>query len=285
MDVKLRPGTPEDAEVCGPICFEAFGAIAGRHGFPPDFPDPEAGIGLLLTLLSNPGVYSVVAEVNGEVVGSNFLDERSAIAGVGPITVAPDVQDHGVGRILMQDVLRRAADRNAPGVRLLQAAYHNRSLSLYAKLGFQVRDLLACLQGSPPQGRMDGYRIRHATATDADACNTVCRRVHGHDRAGEVRDAIVRGTALVVEHDERITGYSTDMGFLGHAVGEGNEELKALIMAAQEFGGPGILVPTTNAPLFRWCLERGLQVVQLMTLMSTGLYNRPDGAYLPSVLY
>jgi GNAT superfamily N-acetyltransferase len=243
------------------------------------------GVGLLAMLLRHPAVYSVVAEVNGEVVGSNFSDERSALAAVGPITVAPDVQDHRVGRVLMEDVLRQAADRNAPEVRLVQAAYHNRSLSLYAKPGFQVRDLLACMQGTPAQGRMDGYRVRTAATTDADACNTICRRVHGHDRAGEVRDAITQGTALVVEHDDRVTGYATDLGFLGHAVGGSNEDLRALIMAAPEFRGPGILVPTTNAALFQWCLERGLRVVQLMTLMSTGLYNRPEGAYLPSIEY
>jgi len=285
MDIELRPGTPEDAEVCGPICFEAFGAIAGEHGFPLDLPSREVSTGLLSRLLGRPGIYSVVAEVNGEVVGSNFLDERSVIAGVGPITVAPGVQDHSVGRALMQDVLRRAADRNASGVRLLQAAYHNRSLSLYAKLGFQVRDLLACMQGTPPQGRTDGYRVRQAGTSDADACNTVCRRVHGHDRASEVSDAIAQGTARVVEHDDRVTGYATELGFFGHAVGDGNEDLRALIMAAQGFGGPGILVPTTNARLFRWCLEGGLQVVQLMTSMSTGLYTRPEGAYLPSIIY
>jgi hypothetical protein len=146
----------------------------------------------------------------------------------------------------------------------------------------QVRDLLACMQGTPPQGRTDGYRVRKAATTDADACNTVCRRVHGHDRAGEVRDAITQGTALVVEHDDRVTGYATDLGFFGHAVGGSNEDLKALIMAAPEFGGSGILVPTTNAALFQWCLERGLRVMQLMTLMSTGLYNRPEGATCPA---
>ncbi len=68
-------------------------------------------------------------------------------------------------------------------------------------------------------------------------------------------------------------------------MGESNEDLKALIMAADAFGGPGILVPTTNAELFRWCLERGLRVVQPMTLMSLGLYNEPQGAFLPSILY
>ena len=37
----------------------------------------------------------------------------------------------------MAAVLQRAAAKNFPGVRLVQAAYHNRSLSLYTKLGFE----------------------------------------------------------------------------------------------------------------------------------------------------
>jgi len=45
--------------------------------------------------------------------------------------------------------------------------------------------------------------------------------------------AIQRGTATVVEHDGRITGYATTIGFFGHAVGETNEDLKALIGAAK----------------------------------------------------
>jgi hypothetical protein len=56
-------------------------------------------------------------------------------------------------------------------------------------------------------------------------------------------------------------------------------------MTAEAFGGPGILVPTTNAELFRWCLERGLRVVRPMTLMTMGLYTTPQGAYLPSITY
>jgi hypothetical protein len=172
-----------------------------------------------------------------------------------------------------------------PGIRLLQAAYHGRSLSLYAKLGFQVRDLLACMQGTPPEGEIPGYRVRGATTADIEACSAVCRRVHGHDRDGEVRDALAQGTALVVEHDGRISGYASDLAFFAHAVGESNEDLKALITAAEGFGGPGILVPATNAELFRWCLERGLRVVQPMTLMTIGLYTTPQGAYLPSILY
>ena len=100
-----------------------------------------------------------------------------------------------------------------------------------------------------------------------------------------LRDALAQGTALVVEHDGRVSGYATDLALFAHAVGESNEDLKALIMAAEAFGGPGILVPTTNAELFRWCLEQGLRVMYLMTLMTIGLYTPPEGAYLPAVLY
>ena len=285
MDLKLRPGTPEDAQTCGRICYEAFSTIASEHNFPPDFHSADAAAGLLSMLLGHPGFYSVVAEVNGDVVGSTFVDERSTIPGVGLVTVDPAVQNHGVGRVLMQDVIRRAADRGAHGIRLLQAAYHSRSLSLYAKLGFQVRDLLACMQGTPPKGEISGYRVRRATTADVEACTAVCQRVHGHDRAGEVHDALAQGTALVVEHDGRISGYATDLAFSAHAVGESNEDLKALIMAAEAFGDPGILVPTTNAELFRWCLEHGLRVMYPMTLMTIGLYTPPQGAYLPAVLY
>jgi len=93
------------------------------------------------------------------------------------------------------------------------------------------------------------------------------------------------GSASVVEHAGRITGYATGIAFFAHAVAETLTGLQALIGAATEFGGPGFLVPTRNAKLLRWCLTHGLRVVQPMTLMSLGLYNEPRGAYLPSIAY
>ena len=285
MKVELRPGRRDDAEVCGRICYDAFCAIAAAHGFPSDFPSLQVGIDVASAMLAHPQIYAVVAELDGQVVGSNFLDERSAIAGVGPVSVDPAAQNRGVGRALMLDVLRRATDRQAPGVRLLQAAYHSRSLSLYATLGFTVRDVLACMQGTPPTGQIPGHQVRQATTADLDACAVVCHRVHGHDRTAEMADAIADGTGLVVEHDGRISGYASDLGFTGHAVGESDADLKALILATDTFHGSGILVPTTNGELFRWCLEQGLHVVHMMTLMSVGLHTTPRGAYLPSVQF
>ena len=111
------------------------------------------------------------------------------------MTVAPDAQDSGAGTSLMRDVMARASVRKAPGIRLVQATYHTRSLSQYAKLGFQVRDLLACMNGPTPGGAVPGYRTRPAVSADIEACGLVCRHVHGHDRNGEVVEAVARGSA------------------------------------------------------------------------------------------
>ena len=285
MNITLRQGRPEDAQRGGLICYEAFKALAEQHHFPPDFPSAEVAIGLLSSLLARPDIYSVVAEIDGRLVGSNFLWENATIAGVGPITVDPQVQNGQVGKQLMNNVLERARAQRFAGVRLAQAAYHNRSLSLYAKLGFVVREPLATLQGQALGIEIKGFSVRQATERDLEACNGLCRKVHGHERNHEFFDAIKQKTASVVDHDGRISGYATMIGFFGHAVGETNEDLKALIGAATCIAGPGLLMPSRNAELFRWCLNRGLRVVQPMTLMSLDLYNKPAGPFLPSVIY
>src|SRR5215472_1915536 len=228
MEFTLRSGTPADAEICGRICYNAFRTISEAHGFAPDFPSPEAAIDVLTRLLANPNFYSVVAEIDGRIVGSNFLDERNTIAGVGPITVDPSVQNRAVGRRLMDAVHERAAERNFAGVRLIQAGFHTRSLSLYAKLEYDVREHLACMQGKSIGISIAGHVVRPAAEADLEDCNRVCRDVHVHDRDGELQDAIARGSATVVEHDGRITGYATIIGFFGHAVGETNKDVKAL---------------------------------------------------------
>ena len=283
--LRLRRGNLEDASACGAIDYEAFKAIADQHNYPPSFPSVEVATAVVSMLLSHPGFYSVVAEFDGKVVGSNFLDERSKIAGVGPITVTPSLQNGGIGRQLMEDVLNRATDSQFLGVRLVQEAYHRRSLALYAKLGFDVRETLSAMQGTPIKAQIPGYAVRSGTERDAPGCNKLCMRVHGHDRAGEVGDAIKQGTLTVAEHDGRVTGYTNGIGWFTHAVGESNEDLKALIGSASAYPGPGFLLPTRNAELFRWCLEHGLFLVEQCTLMTIGLYNEPAGAYLPGVLY
>ncbi|WP_119305118.1 GNAT family N-acetyltransferase [Dongia deserti] len=281
----LRAATAADTAAAGVICYEAFKTIAERHNFAPDFPDPETAMGLMEHLVSREDIYGVVAEAAGRVVGSNFLWEDGVVAGVGPITIDPAAQNNGLGRRLMEAVIERARERGIPSVRLLQAAYHNRSMSLYTKLGFEAREPLSIMQGPALGLRMEGYAVRTARAADIEAADALCRRVHGHARSGELSAATAQGTAMVVERQGRVTGYTTGIGFFGHAVAETVEDLQALIGAAPSFPGPGFMVPTRNSGLVRWCLARGLRIVQPMTLMTMGPYQEPQGAYLPSILY
>ena len=146
-EIRLRQAEPEDTAACAQVLFDAFGKIHDHHRFPRDFPVPEAATQMMGMWIPHPSVWGVVAEVDGRIVGSNFLDERDPIRGVGPITVDPENQNSGVGRALMAAVMERGGE--APGIRLLQDAFHMRSLSLYESLGFDVKEPVAVIAGKP----------------------------------------------------------------------------------------------------------------------------------------
>jgi predicted N-acetyltransferase YhbS len=282
-DLHIRDAGPADADACGRVFYDAFAAIAHRHAFPVEPGSPEFSALHVSLMLSLDGIVSVVAERDGAVVGAAFADARGPIVGIGPVSVDPAGQDAGIGRRLMEVLLDRT--RGAAGIRLVQTAYHARSLALYAKLGFVVREPLSVLQGPAPQRSLPGFGVRPALPEDVPDCDALCRRVHGHDRSGELQGAIAAGTAHVVERPDRISAYATGFGYGWHAVAESNEDLQALIASAEAFMGLGLLVPSRNAALLGWCLDNGLRLVQQSTLMTVGLYNEPQGAWLPSIVY
>ena len=283
--ITIRPAQVADIDRCGRICYEAFSEISRRHGFPSDFESAGSARKAIATIFAHPSFYCIVAEQFGAVVGSNCMDERSSISGIGPITIDPSVQNAGIGARLMMAMIRRAAERRVSGVRLLQAAFHCRSMALYSKLGFSVREPLVVMQGSLESLIPTGYTVRAAKAEDLEACNLLCRQVHGHDRAGELVDAIPKATARIAEREGRVCAYSSGIGFYGHSAAQNDRDLQVLLSAAGTFSGSGIIVPARNTELMRWCLDCGLRIVQPMTLMTIGFYNKPAGAYLPSILY
>lgn len=283
--IAVREAVDADWEEAGRICYEAFATLADEHGFPHDFPTVAAAAEPIRWMINHPQFYGVVAEDGGRVVGSSFMDERSIISAIGPVSVDPRAQNRRIGHALMAAMFDRAAERRAAGVRLLQLAYHNRSLSLYAKLGMDVRGSFAAMYGEPVGVALPGYDVRAATCDDEPAMNDLCMRVHGHTRAGEVSDAIESGGAMVVERLGRISAYTTGVTYFTHSVAETSDDLVALIGAAADYGTPGFLVPLENAELFRWCLNHGLRVFFVLNMLTIGLYQEPRGAYMPSVGY
>ena len=226
-----------------------------------------------------------MAEEAGNIVGSSFVDLRSPVAGIGPVTVDPAAQNRRIGRTLMQAVMDQATTRGKPSIRLVQAAYNNGSLCLYTTLGFQTKAPLSVINGPPLKLRFPGYDVRGATMADLAACNRICHAVHGFDRGDELLDAIAarhchgRRTS---RSDHRIRNrdrFFCPRGRRNKSGSQGTNRCRAC------FAGPGFLVPTQNYDLFAWCLANGLRLVMPMTLMSIGLYCEPGGAWLPSVVY
>jgi GNAT superfamily N-acetyltransferase len=284
-EVKIRPVTQSDREACGRILYDAFKHIADLHGFPPDFPNPEVASMVLDSLLALR--WGIVAEIEGRVVGSCFAQEQDGIVGVGPITVDPGLQQAGVGRRLMQATLDYGND--ADGIRLVQDTFNATSLSLYASLGFEVKEPLLVLAGAPRSRAPEDIEVRPLRPNDVDSCNELCRRVHGITRPAELRLALERLGPLVAEREDRVTGYATtfDHWAAGHGVAETEDDLAALICgASQQTGRPvSFLLPLRQAGLFRWCLENGLRIQKPMTLMAMGRYQEPRGHFFPSVMY
>src|SRR5262252_3455856 len=149
MGATLRPARPEDMPACGRICFEAFQAVAGEHGFVRDWDTAEEATRRLAASLVLPETHAVVAEVDGRVVGSNFTHDRRPVAGIGPITIDPSLQASGVGRLLMDEAMEWCRAEGFESVRLVQAAYNNVSMALYASMGFDAVEPLTVFYGSP----------------------------------------------------------------------------------------------------------------------------------------
>ncbi|HKG47885.1 MAG TPA: GNAT family N-acetyltransferase [Pyrinomonadaceae bacterium] len=288
MPIKIRPMKVEDVETCGRICYEAFKNIAERHNFRLDFPTAEAAIEITRTFLDSPESFNVVAEREGKVIGSNHLWEYDAIRAVGPITIDPAAQAKGAGRMLMEAVIERG--KGSRGIRLVQDSFNAASLSLYASLGFDVREPLVLIEGELKGNIPPDVTVRAIQEQDYESCAQLCRKTHGFDRVNELKNTPPFLTSFVALRGGRLTAYTSGPHFwpVNHAVAETEDDMQLLLLGAGNLSPDrplSFLLPTRQTNLFRWCLKQGMRVIKPMTLMTMGEYQEPRTCYLPSVGY
>jgi predicted N-acetyltransferase YhbS len=287
-ELMIRPIEHNEAEICGKIGYEAHKAISSVHGYPSEQPSEDYAIGLIKSLLGNPNSWAVLAERQGEILGSIFLHKfpHSPVAVIGPLTVHPSAEG-GVGRMLMDAALTQAHKQNYNQIRLVQSPSHIRSFVLYTKCGFALREPLFLMQGQTLRGAnstSSNVRLVH-NDNDISLCNMLCKSVHGFSREMELRQAKNQGVAIMIEKTGTITGYAAGEGILCHAVAKSNEDLKALIANASAILGPGFFVPARNYEVINWLLENGFQIGWPANLMTHGHYQEPSTPFLPSLAY
>lgn len=287
MTYSLRPATLQDIEPCGQILFEAFDTIAKTHQFPADFPSLDIAKLVVKDCIESPTIFAIVAEKNGQLVGSNFLHKYEPIYGIGPISVAPWVQQAGIGKQLMQAVIEEG--RNAMGIGLIQDAFNLVSMSLYTSLGFDLKEPLLLMKGKPKDKPLNDIRVRPLTLNDLEDCAMLCQKVYGFDRTQALVNALDHDSAFVAQRNGQIVAYTASITFwpANHSVALNDEDLSALLLGAAELCDDPLsfLLPTRRSNFFRWCLQQGFRAVNPRNLMAYGAYETPQGSYLPSVFY
>jgi hypothetical protein len=191
----------------------------------------------------------------------------------------------------MLAVMERAKQIKARSVRLVQEAYNTTSMPLYASVGFDVKEPLAVMIGTPKDKPAAGVHVRPMTEADLPACAALCGAIHGIDRTGELRDAIQHFQPFVLERGERVVAYASAPNFflMNHGVAETPRDMENLLLGvAHASGRPiGLQVPSRNAEFFRWCISQKLRMTKPTTLMSSGEYREPPAGtwWFPSILY
>lgn len=157
----VRRELPDDVPTVAAVTAAAF--RDAPHSAPPLEPGgPPGEVALLSWLRADPGwipQLSLVAVLDGDVVGHvvctrAHLGERPAL-GLGPVSVAPDHQDRGVGSALMHAVLGAADALDEELVGLVgEPAY-------YRRFGFVPASSLEVSGTEPAWG--DYFQVRTLT--------------------------------------------------------------------------------------------------------------------------
>jgi len=283
--IEFVPAGRQHVSDIGRICYEAFKEVHEGHGFSLDFPTIDFAQQAVGMLVEREDFYGVVALREGQPVGSNFLFTGDPVAGIGPISVDRSCQGQGVGRGLMQNVMDHARCNNFERMRLFQDAFNVASISLYASLGFEVKEAAALMQGAPAKDA--DHSVRPVIESDLSAIEELSIRIYKSSRRNEVAGAVrYRFAAFLREQQGRITGYFVP-GLFGHGFAETEEDALALIGEAARRLPPPLarfFCPLSEASLFRRALKAQCRVIKVMNYMVKGRFEPPEGVWMPSVL-
>lgn len=292
----IRPATTADLPRLAQICYEAFEATNTALGLPPEWSSEQAVLEMLQGRLASPSCVSEVAvDATGSVVGSNFLVLGEEVAAFGPLSVAPETQGGGVGRMLMESIVAASNRLGCSSMRAVQVTNNTSAYRLYSSLGFVPQEQLSLMVGyvPPTPGNLAGFEVRPMTEADVAGCQTLYRKINGHSRDSEIHMAAKRAFdwsmpyVVLDKTNGELCGYTTGLADLGHLAATSEAAAWALYAGAGELMrrqdphglAPRLRIPGRLAPeLLSWAARtRGVSLLRLETLISLGGYTPPEG--------
>lgn len=163
--VRLRDARPEELAAVRALTLRAYAEYAGVM-------EPSAWTGLeeaVRRTVDSGGAERIVAEHEGKIVGSVMLFPPSTATYGGSVeappwpelrmlAVSPDARGMGVGRLLVDECVRRARASGATELGLHTSRSMETAIGMYRRMGF-VR---APEHDFHPEGaeRVEGYRLR-----------------------------------------------------------------------------------------------------------------------------
>jgi GNAT superfamily N-acetyltransferase len=214
MSVIIRPLTQGDLPAARRLLSIAFGTFLGA-------PDPEnfwSDRDYVYGRFAAEHVASFAAEVDGELVGSNFVTRWGSVGFFGPITIRPDHQARGIGKSLVEAASSQLANwgtRHAGLFTFPQSAMH---LALYGKFGFHARFLTAVM-AAPARSVGKAVRWSRYSAlpeNEREAAVKSCRGLteeiyEGLDLGAEIRTVAARDlgdTILLSDAGSHLAGFA-----------------------------------------------------------------------------
>jgi len=156
------------------------------------------------------------AELDEELVGSNFASKWGSVGFFGPLTVRPDLWDRGIGTRILDPIMECFATWGIQHAGLFPFAHSPKHLGLYQKYGFWPCFLTAIMSKPVPRGESSapwatyGELPEHGQEDCLSACRELTDMIYaGLDMEREIRAVHTQGlgeTVLLWE-DQGLVGF------------------------------------------------------------------------------
>jgi GNAT superfamily N-acetyltransferase len=211
--VVIRPLRETDLPAADHIMRVAFGTLVG-------VPEPAGFFGDATWVPNRWRAAPNAAwatERDGELAGSIFVTRWGSFASVGPLTVRPDLWDHGIGSRLMEPAIRVLAEGDIRLAGLFTGPDSPKHIGLYQKFGFWPRYLTAVMGKRVESAGVGARWNRYSELSEAEktACLQACRDIcgslfEGLDPTPEIRaiEALGLGDTVLVWDRSDLVGFA-----------------------------------------------------------------------------